>query len=58
MHHKKETEKHFCNDCESEFKLIFEVDSTSGFPKFCPFCAGELNDREDEDEEEDDGFST
>lgn len=44
----KTTEKHFCNDCESEFKIVFELENTSGYPKFCPFCNSELEDEDDE----------
>jgi hypothetical protein len=49
----KEIEKKTCNYCESDYKLMFELGKTSGFPKFCPFCGNETYDEDvpfDEDE--------
>jgi len=44
----KEVEKKECNYCESNYKLIFDLDETSGHPKFCPFCGEENYDDEDD----------
>lgn len=40
-----------CRVCESKYKLVYDLDETSGYPKFCPFCGSEIYD--DEDLEED-----
>lgn len=51
----KEVEKKTCPDCESSYKLLFDLDKTSGYPKFCPFCASEIYDEDikyGEDEED------
>ena len=52
----KEVEKKTCPDCESSYKLLFDLDKTSGYPKFCPFCASEIYDEDNNsfDEESDD----
>lgn len=51
----KEIDKITCTYCESTYKLSYSLDETSGFPKFCPFCANEnyeeaMPDFEGEDE--------
>jgi hypothetical protein len=43
----KEIEKKTCPHCESSYKLVYDLDGTSGYPKFCPFCSGEIYDDED-----------
>lgn len=48
----REVNKVICIDCESEYKLMYDLDDTSGHPKFCPFCAAEVYDETDEDEQE------
>ena len=51
----KEVEKKICNYCESEYKLMYNLDDTSGYAKFCPFCASDVNEEElevDQDETE------
>lgn len=49
----KEVEKKTCPHCESSYKLVYDLDSTSGYPKFCPFCSDEIYDEElTEDETE------
>jgi ribosome-associated toxin RatA of RatAB toxin-antitoxin module len=44
----KTTLTKICKSCESQYKLVFNQDEVSGYPKFCPFCGDE-----DYDEEED-----
>lgn len=51
----KELEIKTCRSCDSEYKLVYNLDKTSGYPKFCPFCGDEGYDEdeyEDEFEEE------
>lgn len=50
----KEVEKIVCSYCESEYKILYEPESTSGLPKFCSFCSEELYSG-DELIEDDDG---
>ena len=45
----KEVQKKICTFCESEYKLSYNLDNTSGHPKFCPFCGSDAYD-EPEDE--------
>jgi len=40
----KEVKKNECIHCESVYKLIYDLNSTSGYPKFCPFCSAEIYD--------------
>ena len=40
----KEVEKKTCPECESTYKLLYDLDLTSGYPKFCPFCSCEIYD--------------
>ena len=42
----KIVDKKTCMYCESTYKLAFTLDETSGFAKFCPFCAAENYDEE------------
>lgn len=48
----KEVEKKICNFCESEYKLMYNLDATNGHPKFCPFCGSDVYDEDDESENE------
>jgi len=48
----REVSKVICRDCESEYKLMYDLDDTSGHPKFCPFCSAEVYDDEEEEQEE------
>jgi len=48
----KEVINHICSYCESEFKLSFDSDRITSFPKFCPFCCDEDLANETEDEQE------
>lgn len=45
---KKEIDKKNCPECDSIFKLMYDLDETSGFPKFCPFCAASIYDEDQE----------
>lgn len=47
----KQVEKHVCPYCESEFKLLYDTVTTSGYSKFCPFCSEEIVDEEDNEDE-------
>ena len=46
----KEIENRICQFCESEYKLMYDLDDTSGHPKFCCFCGEECYNEEDENE--------
>jgi hypothetical protein len=48
----KEIEKKTCPHCESTYKLVYDLDETSGYPKWCPFCTAEIY-NEDELPEDD-----
>lgn len=37
----KEVKKHECLYCDSTYKLMYDLNNTSGYPKFCPFCENE-----------------
>lgn len=50
----KEVEKKICTYCESDYKLMYDLDTTSGHPKFCPFCASEVYDEDEVAEDEED----
>lgn len=49
----REVNKITCSICESSYKLVFDLDETSGYPKVCPFCASEIYADEDQEEEDD-----
>lgn len=38
----KEVEKVYCQCCESEYKILYEPEKTSGLPKLCCFCGDEV----------------
>lgn len=42
-----------CDFCESEYKLMYNLDNTNGTPKFCPFCGSDIYVEEEGDEQED-----
>lgn len=49
----KEIETIVCEVCESQYKLVYDLNETSGYPKFCPFCQdtpSQLEDHIDDDE--------
>lgn len=43
----KEVDRKTCPACESVYRLTFSLESTSGFPKFCPFCGSDAYDDEE-----------
>ena len=49
----KEIETKECNFCESHYKLSYNLETTSGHPKFCPFCGEDTYEDEDEFDDED-----
>jgi hypothetical protein len=50
----KEIENKECQECESLYRLVYNLDDTSGYPKFCPFCSAEIySDSTETNEEED-----
>lgn len=51
----KEIENKECQECESSYRLVYNLDDTSGYPKFCPFCSAEIyTDEEEKTIEEED----
>lgn len=46
----KEIENRTCDCCESRYKLVYDLNETSGFAKHCPFC-GEIISPNEEDED-------
>jgi hypothetical protein len=52
----KEVEKIFCQYCESEYKILYESENTSGLPKFCCFCTEPIfgDDYDENDENKND----
>jgi hypothetical protein len=51
----REVEKRFCDYCESDYKVMFDLNEVNGRTKFCPFCGSDAFDDEplssdDEDE--------
>jgi hypothetical protein len=48
----REVEKVFCQCCESEYKILYEPEKTSGLPKFCPFCCDEVFNQDSNDQED------
>lgn len=50
----KEIENKECSECESAFRLVYNLDTTSGYPKFCPFCSAEIYIEQEETNEEED----
>ena len=47
----KEVKKCECLYCESSYKLMFDLNTTSGYPKFCSFCSEPLYEEKVEYEE-------
>lgn len=49
----KEIENKVCPECESTYRIVYDLTETSGFTKFCPFCASETINEEYSEEDED-----
>jgi hypothetical protein len=49
----REVEKRFCDYCESEYKIMYDLNETNGRTKFCPFCGSDVFDNEMSEEDED-----
>ncbi len=50
----REINKLTCDFCESDYKLMYDLDDTNGHPKFCPFCGTDVvEDDEDESDYDD-----
>lgn len=52
----KEIENKVCRFCESQYKLSYDAEETSGYSKYCPFCSEMFNDDDDDDEDENDNI--
>lgn len=48
----KEVENKLCSFCESTYKLSYNLDDTSGYSKYCPFCGETITEEEDSEENE------
>lgn len=48
----KKIDNKICPCCDSRYRLVYEVEEASGFPKFCPFCSDDIYDEDYSDEEE------
>lgn len=46
----KEIENRLCEVCESEYKLVYDPNSTSGYAKHCPFCGEVYSEASPEDD--------
>lgn len=49
----KEIENKTCSCCDSEYRLVYTLGDTSGYPKFCPFCGADAYDDESEENDRD-----
>lgn len=49
----KEVENKVCTECESTYRIVYDLTETSGFIKFCPFCSAEVNNEEYAEEDDD-----
>lgn len=44
----KTIEDRICTFCESQYKLSYDPEDTSGFGKCCPFCGEEYTENQDD----------
>lgn len=47
----KEVENKVCAECESTFRIVYDLTETSGFSKFCPFCSATIEPESFEEED-------
>jgi len=47
------TLKHHCNNCDAEFRLVYDTETTESNPIYCPFCAEYILSDMDEDLDDD-----
>ena len=45
--------KHYCDNCESEYKITYNEDTVADKPTFCPICAEMILDQDEEDDDVD-----
>jgi hypothetical protein len=50
----KEVENKTCSCCDSEYRLVYTLGDTSGWPKFCPFCGADAYDEDEKNDEDTD----
>lgn len=43
---------HYCESCDSEFKVVSDTVDQEEVIAFCPYCGTEMEEQEDEDEED------
>jgi uncharacterized Zn-finger protein len=48
----KEVNNVICTFCETDYKLSYNTDKASGYPKFCPFCSEEINEKDEEEQDD------
>jgi hypothetical protein len=47
------TLKHTCENCESDYKIVYDDEVVADQPQFCPICAEMIVDKDGEDCEDD-----
>ena len=44
--------KHHCSECDSKYKIEYDIEDCEDNPKFCPFCSGYIMEEEVEQDED------
>ena len=44
--------KHHCSECDSKYKIEYDIEECEDNPKFCPFCSGYIMEEEVEHDED------